>query len=352
MIPFLGLAAVAITIAVGLLLNHGGTVLGTKLPPFVMTYRPDLHPDVVIAILVLVAAALVVPRVIDRRWRAPVVAVALYGLALALGLAVNMARNGVHDWWWCSPPARGSRRALRVPDRTPDAGPRDPLLPSHFAAVPVLTAHAKGNPPGPLVAAPARGPPRRAIRRAVPRGRRIAPPLAYDLGRCSGTSIAGVSRPADRLRAGGHALRRHLGRLRVRRLGMVVACLFVTPADGGLGVGAGGSRRLGDVLLVAAVAIPAWSVFSRSARRLAGRRVRSPPHRGDRVRPLLRSRRLRPVQRAQRDPRANTPAWRRAGRTRSGCSARRRPGRRCSGYRCCGCLGAREPSRAPWRSRR
>ena len=90
---------------------------------------------------------------------------------------------------------------------------------SHFAALlPYVPTHVKGNPPGPLIALHLLGirPPGALTALCIGLGALCAP-LAYDLGRVLGGERRGrVAGLSDRVLARDAAVRRHLGRLRVR----------------------------------------------------------------------------------------------------------------------------------------
>ena len=149
-------AGVAVAwIALGLVLDARGTVLGTPLPPFNVAWQPRLaEPAWLAATVVLFALAVVLaPRVLAARIHPLAFAAGLLAFTLALRLALAAARAGtqVYD---------------RVFDYTRNGyakneylGALDALtygtgyLLDRFAElVPALPVHAAGHPPGILLA--------------------------------------------------------------------------------------------------------------------------------------------------------------------------------------------------------
>jgi hypothetical protein len=151
----LGLAAVAVAvIAAGAAIRHATGGLGTATPPFVAGWLPraELRGALVAAIAVA-AAVWLGPRLLDRRVRPAAFAAAVYALALALGLAVNAARDGTAGW----------SRVFALGDGGFE-GPNEylPGLPAlsygvrfyldRFAElVPSQPVNVAGHPPGPLL---------------------------------------------------------------------------------------------------------------------------------------------------------------------------------------------------------
>jgi hypothetical protein len=200
-LPVAAAAGAAITIAAGLLLQagagypllghvHSGAGLGTPLPPFLINWRPDLSPWAVVSVAVLVSGVAAAPRLV-RSVRSPAAfAGAAYGLALALGLALNLARIGPADWARVFVLGRhGSTEAGR------EYLPSLVLLRrgahwyvSHFASLlPYLTTHVKGNPPGPLLVIRLLGlTTADSLAAACIAAGALTAPLAYALGRTLG----------------------------------------------------------------------------------------------------------------------------------------------------------------------
>ena len=204
-LPLAVTVAAAVTIATGLIVQartgfallgpvHSGAGLGTPLPPFLMNWRPDLSPWAAVSLAVLVAGVAAAPRLIAAARSPALFACSVYGLAAALGLALNLARIGPADWARVFALGRGgSAEASR------EYLPSLVLLRrgahwyvSHFASLlPYLTTHVKGNPPGPLLAIRLLGltTPDSLAAACIAAGALTAP-LAYALGRTLGGRTA------------------------------------------------------------------------------------------------------------------------------------------------------------------
>ena len=96
----LGAAAVALAvIATGWAIRRASGGLGTATPPFVPGWSPNIDlVGAAIAVVVLVAAVALAPRLLDRRLPAVAFSAASYVLALCVGLAANLARDGTDGW--------------------------------------------------------------------------------------------------------------------------------------------------------------------------------------------------------------------------------------------------------------
>ena len=261
----LGAAAVALAvIATGWAIRRANGGLGTATPPFVPGWSPRIEiAGAVVAVLVLLVAVALGPRLLDRRLPPLGFSAASYALALCVGTAVNLAREGTDGW----------SRMFTIGVGAFHEGPNEylPGLPTlgygvHFyldrfaemaTSQPVNVA---GHPPGPAAAhgRPGhhdRGRPRRAVhrRRRVLRAARAPPEL--DAGR---RADGPDRRPAVRAVAGARAARRVLLRRRLRgvRRARCVPARRAQPvvAGGGPGrlrardaheLGAAGDRRLG-----------------------------------------------------------------------------------------------------------
>ncbi len=181
------IAAAAIVVA-GLLIRHLHGGLGTATPPFVMVWGPRLHPLAAMSMAVVAAAPLVAPRLVAARAGGAAFAAGVLGLALAVGLSVNLARNGARGW--------DAIFDLRPSGSFEAANEYLPGLPAlsygtrfyfdHFAElVPALPANVAGHPPGPLLVLHALGltTPARAAALCIGVGA-LGAPLTYALG-CS-----------------------------------------------------------------------------------------------------------------------------------------------------------------------
>jgi hypothetical protein len=144
--------AIAATTAVGVLLERGGTELGTPLPPFLF----DVDPAATLGWALLAAAALAAgvaaaPRLLAVR-SAAAFAAAVYVLGLVLRLAVGSARfgpEGMDDVFRESFEAKNEYQQA-FPALADGVG----LFLDRFAElVPALPVHVAGHPPGFLLVA-------------------------------------------------------------------------------------------------------------------------------------------------------------------------------------------------------
>jgi hypothetical protein len=198
-LPPVGCALAAVVAVVGLVITATGGYLGTALPPFVLVYSPEADPLLVASVVVLGGAAIITPRLIDRSAPAWATAAALYMLALALGLALNIARAGSHGWWSMFDSAHGSYEAKfeYLPGLYVLNHGVGYYLKNFAFLLTYVPTHTKGNPPGPLAAlyllGIRTGPQLAAL--CIGMGALCAP-LAYDLGRTLGGEqrgrVAGV----------------------------------------------------------------------------------------------------------------------------------------------------------------
>src|SRR5215217_5296483 len=94
-------AALALAvIAIGWTVHELTGELGTATPPFVAGWLPRIDAAGALAAAVTLAAAVAIaPRLLDRRLAPAAFSAAAYGLALAVGLAANLARYGTAGWW-------------------------------------------------------------------------------------------------------------------------------------------------------------------------------------------------------------------------------------------------------------
>ncbi len=204
---------------------------------------------------------------------------------------------------------------------------------SHFASLfPYLTTHVKGNPPGPLVALHLLGvgSPGGLAALCIGLGA-FSAPLAYELGRTLGDEQRGrIAGSADRVFAVDPAVRRDLGRLRVRH----ARARRGVPARPWRSGGARGGKHRRGVRVVLLVAVARDSGLERDPRAAAlGMAPRGRRRSGQSRSAWSRSTRCwlsgtgttRSVRSARPMPSTGTGSPR-PGRTRSGCSARRRRG--------------------------
>ena len=187
-LPWAGVAGAGIVVAVGLAIKAATGGLGEALPPFVMSWGPAVNPLVVISLFTIAGALGVAPAIVARAPAGPVFAISVYALALALGLGVNLAHEGVRGWWAVFAP-RGSQEGPYEYLTGFDALVHGiPYYIRNFAALfPYLPEHAKGNPPGPLIALDLLGIRTAQALAALCIGLgALTAPLAYDLGRLLG----------------------------------------------------------------------------------------------------------------------------------------------------------------------
>jgi hypothetical protein len=154
--PVTVVAVVALTIAAGLL-NHfrRGYELGTPLPPFLMSWMPDLRWPAAIAAVVAIGCAWAAPWAIVRVRSGMAFAALGYVVTLAVGLSIAAARLGTAGWSQVFQLGRGGSFEAKFEylPSLPALHRGVPYYVGHFAALlPYLSTHPKGNPPGPLVA--------------------------------------------------------------------------------------------------------------------------------------------------------------------------------------------------------
>ncbi len=188
----------ALTIAAGLI-NHfrRGYQLGTPLPPFLVSWKPDVGWPVAIAVAVAVGAAWAAPWAIERVRSGAAFATLGYVVTLAVGLSVQASRIGTAGW--SNVFDLGSHGAFEAKFEYLPALPAlhrgVAYYVGHFAQLlPYLPTHTKGNPPGPLVAIHLLGltTPGRLAAACVLVGSLVTP-LTYALGRSLGSATSSGS---------------------------------------------------------------------------------------------------------------------------------------------------------------
>jgi hypothetical protein len=195
-LPYAGALLATGTVVAGLVItSRRPFALGTPLPPFLMSWSPLLRWPVVIAVAVSVGCAALAPRLIAAVRSPALFAAVVYGQALALGLSVGAARRGVAGWSHVFDlSGHGSFEASReylpalkfVDDGVRAYVHRYPQLLGY------LPTHAKGNPPGPVLAMHVLGITTAGRLAAVCVGAgALTAPLAYALGRSLGAEQRG-----------------------------------------------------------------------------------------------------------------------------------------------------------------
>jgi hypothetical protein len=270
------MSCAAATVAAGLAIRAAGGRLGTALPPFVSPWAPRVGALAAVSAAVLVAAALVAPLA-ARRLRSPLAfAAALFLLAVVLGLALNLARNGTHGWYaifQTGPHGSFEAKWEYLPGLPALSYGAHFFLDRFAELVPALPVNAAGHPPGLLLTLHAlgMGSARGMAALCIGTGALTAP-LAYDLGRTLGDEERGrtaglLTAFAPSLLLFGVTSADYL----YATLGIAAACLLVRPRAAARGAGAA-------VLAVAAffswllLAIAAWAalvVLLREGRRRA-----------------------------------------------------------------------------------
>jgi methylthioxylose transferase len=203
--PVAVVAVVALTIAAGLI-NHfrRGYELGTPLPPFLMSWTPDVHWPVAIALVFAVGCAWAAPWAIERVRSGVAFATLGYVGTLAVGLSVGAARMGTAGWSHVFDlgPGGSFEAKFEYLPALPALRRGVAYYVGHFAQLlPALPTHVKGNPPGPLVAMHLLGlmTPGRLAAACMIVGSLVTP-LTYSLGRALGASEVGSVDPERRAR--------------------------------------------------------------------------------------------------------------------------------------------------------
>lgn len=155
-LPVVVLAAIAATIAAGLILDANGVVLGVPLPPFVGGFGVKAHPLLALSAALFAVAVALAPRLLGLP--AGAFAAAAFGLTLVLRLALGAGREGIGAWTEVFDLERSfeAKNEYLPALRALVHGPH--FLLDHFAElVPALPVHAAGHPPGLLLTLDALG---------------------------------------------------------------------------------------------------------------------------------------------------------------------------------------------------
>jgi methylthioxylose transferase len=177
----------AATVVAGLSIKAATGKLGTALPPFVMAWEPRVSPLAAVSACMLAAGALVAPRAARELRSPPAFAAFLFALALALGLSVNLARHGVHDWYAIFDTSPGG--SFEAPNEylpgLPALSYGARFFLDRFAElVPAAPVNVAGHPPGLLLSLHALGISSAQGMAALCIGvGALTAPLSYDLGR-------------------------------------------------------------------------------------------------------------------------------------------------------------------------
>ena len=265
LVPGSVIFGVAATVATGLAVKAATGDLGTALPPFVSVWAPRLEPWAAVPALVFSAAAALAPRA-SRRVRSPLAfAGALFGLALVLGLALNLARGGAHGWYSVfdlGPHGSFEAQHEYLPGLPATTYGTRFFLDRFAELVPSLPVNVAGHTPGLLLTLHLLGidtaPGMAAL--CVGLGSLCAP-LAYDLGRIVGDEQRGrhagmLTAFAPSLLLFGVSSADYL----YAALGMATACLLVRRGPVARWAGAGLVPVAGFFSWLL-LAIPAWAAL-------------------------------------------------------------------------------------------
>ncbi|MGO9976659.1 MAG: hypothetical protein ACLP01_28405 [Solirubrobacteraceae bacterium] len=189
-LPWAGFAIFGITAAVGLGVSAAGGRLGLELAPFVFYWGPRATAPAAISVLTIAGALAIAPAIVARVRAGLAYAACMYVLALALGVSLNLAHEGLRGLWAVFATGRGGsvEGPYEYLPSLPALVHGIPYFLAHFAALfPYLSLHAQGNPPGPLIALDLLD-----VRSATGMAAlcigvgALTAPLAYDLGRSLG----------------------------------------------------------------------------------------------------------------------------------------------------------------------
>lgn len=257
-LPLSGAIVAAGTVAAGQWIKATGGRLGVFFPPFYAHWNPVAGALAPVAVVVLAAGAAAAPALVRRVRRPAAFAFVLYALALALGVALNISRGGVHDLWavFKTGPGGSLEAYQEYLPGLPFLNAGVHFYVSHFPQlIPALPIHVAGNPPGPLIAARLLGiHTAQALTALVIGLGALTAPLAYDMARTLGGEERG--RVAGVLTAFSPALLVWgvtSADYAFAALGLAAACLLVRR---------GALPRAGGALAAAAVTFTSWFLFA------------------------------------------------------------------------------------------
>jgi methylthioxylose transferase len=258
-VPGIVIFSAAVTVALGLGANH----LGTALPPFVFGWEPHVGPLAPVSAFVLAAGAFAAPRVARALRRPLAFAAFLLLLALALGLALNLARHGARDWYAIFD--TGPRGSFEAPNEylpgLPALSYGTRFFLDRFAElVPALPVNVAGHTPGLLLSlhllhiSTAEGMAALCIGVGA-----LTAPLSYDLGRTllgeeRGRTAGLLTAFAPSLLLFGVTSADYL----YATLGLASACLLVHPRARAAGAAMAAVAAFFSWLLLA---LPAWAAL-------------------------------------------------------------------------------------------
>jgi hypothetical protein len=261
LVPRIVIFSAAATAAIGLSIRASGGRLGTALPPFIVSWAPRAEAPALVAVCVMSGGVILGPLA-ARRVRSPLAfAACLLALALALGLALNFARGGVHGWYasFDTGPGGSFEAKWEYLPGLPALSYGPHFFLDRFAElVPALPVNVAGHPPGLLLTLHYLGIDGAAAMAALCIGAgALTAPLAYDLGRTLGDDergrVAGLlTASAPSLLLFGVTSADYL----YATLGLAAACLLVRPAR---------PARAAGAVLVAVAAFFSWLLLAMAA---------------------------------------------------------------------------------------
>jgi hypothetical protein len=146
------MVAAAATVAAGVTIHEQDGALGTATPPFVADWFPQLDALALVSALALIAGCAIAPRLLRAGLPPVAFGIGAYGLALGLGLALNVARIGTAGWTAVFDVARGGEAGNEYLPGLPSIGYGVRFYLDRFAElVPSQPVHVAGHPPGPLL---------------------------------------------------------------------------------------------------------------------------------------------------------------------------------------------------------
>jgi methylthioxylose transferase len=151
-LPAAAFAGMTLTVAVGLwLARHDGHELGLTFPPFVGKWEPEVTAWALVAAGLFAAAIRAAPRLLSPTFPPAAFAGTVFGLTLALRLALGAASRGTQEWSHVFDPA-GFEGANEYLAALPALRYGPGFFVDRFAElVPALPVHAAGHPPGLLL---------------------------------------------------------------------------------------------------------------------------------------------------------------------------------------------------------
>lgn len=150
-VPVVGSLLLAGAVAWGLAATAGGASLGTRLPPFLVRWMPELSPWAAGAALGLAAGVIVAPRLRAASLSPAGFALSALALGLALRLLLALARGGVGDLYAVYDVPNDEASNEYLPALPAFAFGARTFLDTFAEVGTALPVHAVGHPPGLLL---------------------------------------------------------------------------------------------------------------------------------------------------------------------------------------------------------